>query len=239
MSRAVETTDRTKQPDRPTAPSRQPGRRLAGKLIDLTARRPHGWIARKTYGGVQGAPKGHEAVFDHILDALGALEDERCLEIGCGGGRLLERVLTAGARAAAVDHSPDMIDLAGQRNRCAVETGALELKLAEAEQLPWPDAAFSVVLSANTFFFIEQPERALAEFFRVLSPDGRMVIATVPGPLPTPSLRNWWVYVWGSQMHVYEDEEMRSMVQRAGFSNVVITRTVNEGQPLQLVQAQR
>jgi hypothetical protein len=35
------------------------------------------------------------------------------------------------------------------------------------------------------------------------------------------------------------DEEMRSMVQRAGFSDVAITRTVNEGQPLQLVQAQR
>jgi ubiquinone/menaquinone biosynthesis C-methylase UbiE len=173
------------------------------------------------------------------LGALGTLEGERCLEVGCGGGRLLERVLAAGARGAGVDHSREMIDLTTKRNRGAVETGALELKLAEAEQLPWPDAAFSVVLSANTFFFIERPERALAEFFRVLSPDGRMVIATVPGPLPTPSLRNWWVYVWGSQMHVYSDEEIRAMVERAGFSNVAVTRTVDENQPLQLVQAQR
>jgi SAM-dependent methyltransferase len=234
-TRVVEATDITEHPERPSAP----GRRLAGKLIDLTARRPHGWIARKTYGGVQGAPKGHEAVFDRVLEALGALEGERCLEVGCGGGRLLERVLAAGAHAAGVDHSPEMIDLTTKRNHGAVETGALELKLAEADRLPWQDETFSVLLSANTFFFIEQPERALAEFFRVLSPGGRMVMATVPGPLPAPSLRNWWVYVWGSQMHVYDDDEMRSMAQRAGFSDVATTRMVNEGQPLQLVQAQR
>jgi SAM-dependent methyltransferase len=211
---------------------------LAGRLIDLTARRPHGWVARKTYGGAQGAPKGHEAVFGRVLDVLGSLEGKRALEVGCGGGRLMERVLAAGARAAGVDHSPDMIDLTAQRNRGAVETGALELKLGEAERLPWPDETFSVLLSANTFFFIEQPERALAEFSRVLAPGGRIVIATVPGPLPAPSLRNWWVYVWGSQMHVYDEDEMRSMLQHAGFTDITVER-VEEAQPLQLVQARR
>lgn len=238
MNRAAEESD-MEQRERLSMAGGGIGRRLAGRLIDLTARRPRGWVARKTYGGVQGAPKGHEAVFDRVLNVLGALEGERCLEVGCGGGRLLERVLAAGARAAGVDHSPEMIHLTTKRNQGAVKAGALELKLAEADQLPWQDETFSVLLSANTFFFIEQPERALAEFFRVLSPGGRMVMATVPGPLPAPSLRNWWVYMWGSQMHVYDDEEMRSMVQRAGFSDVAITRTVNEGQPVQLVQAQR
>ena len=236
MNRAAEATD-TEQ--RGLSGRGRTGRRLAGRLIDLTARRPHGWIARKTYGGAQGAPKGHEAVFDRVLDVLGALDGERCLEVGCGGGRLLERVLAAGARAAGVDHSPDMLDLTSKRNRGAVETGALELKLAEAEQLPWPDATFSALLSANTFFFIEQPERALAEFYRVLSPGGRIVIATVPGPLPAPSLRNWWVYVWGSQMHVYDDEQMRAMVEHAGFSGVAVTHAGDEGQPLQVAQAKR
>lgn len=214
------------------------GRGLAGRLIDLTARRPHGWVARKTYGGAQGAPKGHEAVFDRVLDALGSLEGERVLEVGCGDGRLLERVLAAGARAAGVDHSPDMIDLTTQRNRRAVDAGALEIKLGGVDRLPWPDETFSVLVSANTFFFIEQPERGLAEFARVLVPGGRMLIASVPGPLPAPSLRNWWVYVWGSQMHVYDEDGMRLMVQRAGFTDITVER-VEETQPLQLVQARR
>jgi SAM-dependent methyltransferase len=236
MNRAAEATD-TEQ--RGSSGRGRTGRRLAGRLIDLTARRPHGWIARKTYGGAQGAPKGHEEVFDRVLDAIGTVDGQRCLEVGCGGGRLLERVLAAGGRAAGVDHSPDMLELSRKRNRGAVETGALELKLADAEQLPWPDATFSVLLSANTFFFIERPERALAEFYRVLAPGGRIVVATVPCPLPSPSLRNWWVYVWGSQMHVYDDEQMRAMVEHAGFNGVAVTHTGDEGQPLQVAQAKR
>jgi SAM-dependent methyltransferase len=181
----------------------------------------------------------HEEVFDCVLAAAGAIAGECRLEVGCGGGRLLERVLAAGASVAGVDHSPDILVLSSQRNRRAVEAGELELKLGEAEQLPWPDDTFDVLLSANTFFLIERPERALGEFFRVLSPGGRMVIATAPGPLPERSLRNWWVVVWGSQMHVYDDEQMGAMVEHAGFSSVTVTHAGSELQRLQLVQARR
>jgi len=214
--------------------------RLADRLIDVTARRPSGWIARKTYGGPMGAPKGHEAVFDQVLDLAGLLEGDRCLEIGCGGGRLLDRILAAGAASAAgLDHSLDMLALSRERNREALERGALELKLGDAAQLPWADGAFSLALSANTFFFIERPERVLAELHRVVAPGGRVVIATVPGPLPAPSLRNWWVWVWGSRMHAYDDETMRSMFERAGFSEVAVNRSSQSAEPLQLVRATR
>ncbi len=92
--------------------------RLADRLIDATARRPSGRIARKTYGGPMGAPKGHKAVFDQVLDSAGSLEGERCLEVGCGGGRLLERILAAGAAGAAgLDHSADMLALSRERKR--------------------------------------------------------------------------------------------------------------------------
>jgi SAM-dependent methyltransferase len=214
--------------------------RLADRLVDVTARRPSGWIAHRAYGGSLGAPKGHEAVFDQILDLAGALDGERCLEIGCGGGRLLERVLAAGAKSAAgLDHSADMLTLSRERNQQAHSSGAVELKLADAGQIPWPESTFSVALSANAFFFIERPELALAELHRVLTPGGRLIIATVPGPLPARSLRNWWIYVWGSRMHVHDDATMRSLLERAGFSDVAVTRPAKATEPLQLACATR
>jgi SAM-dependent methyltransferase len=213
---------------------------LADRLIDATARRPSGWIARKAYGSPLGAPKGHEAVFDEVLDVAGPLQGACCLEVGCGGGRLLERVLAADAASAAgLDHSPDMLALSRERNREAIERGALELRLGDAAQLPWPDGAFTVALSANTFFFFERPELVLAELHRVVSPGGRVVIGTVPGPLPTPSPRNWWVWVWGSRMHVYDDESMRCMLDAAGFASVTVTRSSRSAEPLQLVRGLR
>lgn len=141
------------------------------------------------------------------------------------------------ASAAGLDHSPGILALSRERNRQAIERGALELRLGDVAQLPWPDSAFTVALSANTFFFFERPDLVLAELHRVVSPGGHVVIGTVPGPLPTPSLRNWWIGVRGSRMHVYDDESMRSMLDAAGFAEVAVTRSSRSAEPLQIVRA--
>jgi ubiquinone/menaquinone biosynthesis C-methylase UbiE len=204
-----------------SGPSRRGG--LAERLVDATARRPRGRLARWTYGGKRGAPRGHEEIFDRLLEWVAPVEGEHYFDVGCGGGRLLERLLAAGAAGAAgLDHSPEMLAFSESRNRLAVERGALELKLGDAARIPWPDETFGVLVCANMFFFLDPPEPALAEFRRVLHPGGRLVIATQPGPLPRASLRHWWVAVWGATMHVYSDEQMGELLDRAGFTQVTV-----------------
>ena len=195
--------------------------RIGQGLVDVIARRPSGWIGRWMY---RGGPKAHEASFRAVMDRLGPLRGDRCLEIGCGSGMLLERVLAAGAASAAgLDHSPDMLALAIERNRQAIADERLLLKLGDAARIPWPDRSFDAALSANMFFFVEESERVLAELSRVLVPGGRLVIATMPGPLPKPSLRcPWLLPPMGPALRVYTDDEMRAMFERAGFTDVSV-----------------
>ena len=204
----------------PTEPSSIKGR--VGKwLVDVSARRPSGWIGRSAY---RNGPKAHEESFAVVLEWLGSLEGERCLEIGCGPGVLLHRVLEAGAKSAAgLDHSPDMLALAMERNREAPANDRLHLKLGDAAEIPWPKNSFDAAFSANMFFFVYEPEAVLAELYRVLASGGRLVIATTPGPLPEPSLRRPWLYPpMGSALNVHTDEEMAAMYRRVGFTDVVV-----------------
>jgi len=203
----------------PTGSSIQ--QRFGKWLVDVSARRPAGWIGRRIY---RTGPKAHEASFAAVLDWLGPLRGDRCLEVGCGSGVLLERVLAAGAKSAAgLDHSPDMLALAMERNREAIARERLHLKLGDAADIPWPDLAFDAAFSANMFFFVYDPETVLAELFRVLAPGGRLVIATLAGPLPKRSLRCPWLYPpMGPALNVHTDEEMRAMYERVGFTDVSV-----------------
>ncbi len=74
--------------------------RLGQRLVDVIARRPAGVIGRRAY---RDGPKAHEPSFQAVLDALDSLQDERVLEIGCGPGVLLKRVLDSATAAAGLD----------------------------------------------------------------------------------------------------------------------------------------
>jgi ubiquinone/menaquinone biosynthesis C-methylase UbiE len=93
--------------------------------------------------------------------------DERLLDAGCGDGgvaRLLrERV--GSIVAVDIEPSPEWRDEPG-----------LEFLVANAEQLPFEDDTFDVVHSKDSLHHMESPERALAEYRRVLRPRGVALI---------------------------------------------------------------
>ena len=107
-------------------------------------------------------PKAHEASFAAVLDALGPVQGERVLEIGCGPGVLLQRILAAGGTAVGLDHSPDMLALCMARNQEAIADERLQLKLGDAAEIPWAQESFTAAVSANMFFFLYDPRQGAA-----------------------------------------------------------------------------
>ncbi len=192
--------------------------RVVGDWVtDRRARRPSGPAARETYRD----PLYHRANFRLILHRLGLRADDRLLEVGCGGGAFLREALGSGCRAAAIDHSVEMVRLAREVNRDAVRDGRLVVAQADAEWIPYRTGRFTAAVSTGVFGFVRNPVAALTEIHRVLSPEARFVLFTGTRELAgTPAAPE----PIASRLRFYEDAELERMAIQAGFQDARVER---------------
>lgn len=111
-------------------------------------------------------PKSNHAAVE--LASLNA--GDRFLDVGCGLGAALERAAAAGAEVAGVDPSPSMVSRAQRRVPQA------EVRVGSAEEIPFPDEHFTVVINVSSFHHWADREAGLKEILRVLAPGGRLHI---------------------------------------------------------------
>jgi len=97
------------------------------------------------------------------------------LDVAAGNGNFAIAAADRGAHVTASDFSPKMIELG--RARTAAEGIDVDWQEADAEQLPFPDAAYDVAASVFGAMFAPRPERVAAELFRVVKPGGLVAMA--------------------------------------------------------------
>jgi len=186
-------------------------------LTDRAARRPSGAQAREVYR----SPLYHFPNFAVLLEELALRPDDFLLEVGCGGGALLHRALESGCRAAAVDHSADMVRLAREVNETAVAAGRLDVVQARADALPFDDARFTAAAMTGVLGFLPDPVAALREIHRTLQVDGRLaMVGSDPELRGTPAAPE----PMASRLRFYESAELEQLARDAGFSDVRVER---------------
>ncbi|MEA2826043.1 MAG: hypothetical protein QOG43_482 [Actinomycetota bacterium] len=94
----------------------------------------------------------------------------RVLEIGVGMGADFLRWVRAGAKGTGVDLTEKAVALT--RQRLVAEGLEAEVRVADAESLPFADGEFDIVYSWGVLHHTPNPARALAEAQRVLAPNG-------------------------------------------------------------------
>ena len=129
-------------------------------------------------------PVGTRAFFDDLDDYrydklrylpqlvdFSAYQGQRLLEVGCGIGTDLVRFATGGACVTGVDLAQTAIDLAHQ-NFALHGLTAEELRVANGEALPYPDATFDVVYGHGVVQYTADAAQLIRECHRVLKPGG-------------------------------------------------------------------
>jgi ubiquinone/menaquinone biosynthesis C-methylase UbiE len=113
------------------------------------------------------------------VERLRIARGDSVLEIGFGGGVALSLVLErTNGEVAGIEVSDAMLVHARRRFRGELRRERLVLAAASVSSIPFADRRFDRVLSSHTIYFWPEPDKGLQEIRRVLSPGGRMVIAT-------------------------------------------------------------
>lgn len=131
-----------------------------------------GWFAGKLM------ERGNAAMNELAIEALDVQPGDAVLEVGFGPGVALERIAEQadGGFAAGVEPSELMVRQAARRLRSYVDAGRAEVRAGNSSDIPYPDATFDRVLSANTIYFWEDLASGFREIRRVVKPDGRFVL---------------------------------------------------------------
>jgi SAM-dependent methyltransferase len=103
-----------------------------------------------------------------MADLAGVREGQRVIEVGCGPGALTaELVRRVGPQSvSAVDPSAPFVAATEARNP------GVDVRLASAERLPFPDRAFDAALAQLVVHFMSDPVAGLAEMARVTRREG-------------------------------------------------------------------
>jgi SAM-dependent methyltransferase len=129
----------------------------------------------------------------------------RTLDLGCGEGRVTRELRRRAHDAVGVDVAPRLVELARTR-----DSGG-DYRVAAAEQLPFADATFELVVAFNVLMNVDDPARAIDEAGRVLAPGG-VLCASIVHPIASAG-------AWHGDEFVVRDDYLcaRPHEERVGY----------------------
>ncbi|MFN6566916.1 class I SAM-dependent methyltransferase [Dendronalium sp. ChiSLP03b] len=129
----------------------------------------------------------YRTIHKRLLEYVDLPERPNVLDLGCGTGRLLERLATQfpNLRGTGLDLSPNMLRLARLSNHHHPRLIYLEGK---AESLPFAEGQFDAVFNTISFLHYLEPKQVLSEVARVLSPGGRFYLVDMTTTEAFPQL---------------------------------------------------
>lgn len=155
------------------------------KRISITElgdpRKPHGEAGAEMLAGMN---EHHAPVTVWALDFFEFGENDRVLDIGCGGGETIKKISekVKYGKIFGADYSKLSVKLSTEHNASDVECGKVQIIEASVEKLPFDDNSFDKIITVESFYFWPDPQENLKEVYRVLDKGGKfLIVADING----------------------------------------------------------
>lgn len=177
---------------------------------------PHGFWGRRVLKVMNG--KQHQALPEWVFAELQMKDDARVLDVGCGGGANIARILERCPNGVVTgqDRSQLALDMTHELNYRAVVDKKCFIIGGNVNQLPCAKERFDVVTAFETTYFWHLLDEGLEEIHRVLKPGGMCVIANELDGLDPKHKK----LEREASILVYTIEEISEALQKAGFTDI-------------------
>ncbi|HYK11940.1 MAG TPA: class I SAM-dependent methyltransferase [Gemmatimonadales bacterium] len=184
-------------------------------------RKPHSWLGRRTLKAMN---LRHSGVTDWGLGFTRVKPDARILDVGCGGGRTIQKLAGFAplGHVSGVDYSGTSVAEAQRVNESEIAAGKVDVRQSSVSHLPFGDASFDLVTAIETHYYWPNLIEDLREVLRVLKPGASLVLiaetyrgqaGTFAIALPMALLRAKYLTV----------DQHREAFTAAGFADVQVS----------------
>ncbi|AJD58058.1 class I SAM-dependent methyltransferase [Synechococcus elongatus] len=178
------------------------------------------------------------ATIQETLKRITISSQASVLDLGCGTGSLLQQLAAQypTVKLSGLDISAAMLAIARQKLPDSVK-----LQTGEANELPFPEHHFDLVISTSVFHYFQNPEKVLQEITRVLKPQGCLILTDWCRNYLMINLLDRWLH-WVDKAHVraYSIDDLQKILIESNFKLLSIDQyRINWFWGLMTIQAAR
>ncbi len=170
--------------------------------------KPHGEEGIQT---IRNMNENHKHISEFAFECIDINENDRILDIGCGGGVNIEKFLKlTTANVDGLDYSEVSVKASIKQNQQAADNGRCNIIQADVSDMPIDNDTYDLVSAFETIYFWPDIGETFKEVFRIINPDDEKWLATVEG------------------MSVYNASQLKEYLLNAGFKSVEIFKKEND-----------
>ncbi|PRR80947.1 class I SAM-dependent methyltransferase [Clostridium vincentii] len=155
-----------------------------------------------------------KVMYDEIIRRVNDINPKSLLDVGCGTGNILLKLCgNKNIKLYGLDLSEKMIETAENKLN-----GRAELKVGDAEFMPWQENSFEVIICNASFHHYPNPEKVLLEMKRLLKENGKVVIGDPTAPLILRQAMNLFCKISNNgDYKIYSKKEIKELLIKCGF----------------------
>ena len=197
------------------------------KRILSQSKKPSGRFGRFLAMGMN---FGHSGLTRWGLNFIDIASDVDALDIGCGGGRTVERLagIVSNGKVVGIDFSPDAVVVARKKNRTLINEGRVEIFQETVSSMRFNDGAFGLITAFETHYFWPDFRNDLKEVRRVTKQNGQLLIVGAVYKNTKYDRRNQRI-VNAIGMRYLSIEEFQEALEGVGYSEFDALEEKNKG----------